>query len=262
VVKTVLNRRGLVLGAGALAASGPAWAASGPVTVFAAASLQESLTQAGGLWTRGSGALVKFSFGASSAMARQISQGAPADLFLSADLEWMDWLAERKLIVPASRRNLLSNTLVLIAPVASKAKLTVAKGMPLARALGSGRLAVADTNSVPAGKYAKAALTSLGVWASVESKLLPAENVRTALAYVSRGEAPFGVVYATDARADPKVRVVGTFPASSHAPIVYPGAVVAASRNSAAASFLGWLQTPAASAVFRRYGFGVLARPS
>lgn len=256
----MLDRRGFILAAGALAASGPALAA-GTVTVFAAASLQESLTQAGALWSKGSGTQAKFSFGASSAMARQISQGAPADLFLSADLEWMDWLAERKLIVPASRRNLLSNSLVLIAPAASKVKLTIGKGMPLARALGDGRLAVADTNAVPAGKYAKAALTRLGVWPSVAGKLLPAENVRTALAYVSRGEAPLGIVYATDAKADPKVRVVGTFPASSHPAIVYPGAITDGSRNSAAASFLGWLQAPEASAVFRKYGFGVLARP-
>lgn len=257
----MVSRRALLLGAGALAVSTPARAAAGPVSVFAAASLQESLTRAGALWTAATGAQARFSFGASSAMARQISQGAPADLFLSADLEWMDWLAARKLIVPASRRNLLSNTLVLIAPAASKTKLTIGRGMPLAQALGAGRLAVADTSAVPAGRYAKAALTSLGVWRSVEGRLLPAESVRAALAYVSRGEAPLGVVYATDAKADPKVRVIGTFPASSHPPIVYPGAIVAASRNSAAAALLGWLQGPQASAVFRTYGFGVLARP-
>lgn len=256
----MLGRRGFLLGAGALTAAFPAVAAR-TVTVFAAASLQESLTEAGGLWTRGSGTAVKFSFGASSAMARQISQGAPADLFLSADLEWMDWLAQRKLIVATSRRNLLSNRLVLIAPAASKTALTIGKGMPLARALGSGRLAVADPTTVPAGRYARAALTTLGVWSSVERKLLPAENVRAALAYVSRGEAPLGVVYATDARADAKVRVVGTLPASSHPLIVYPGAVTAGSRNPAAAALLGWLQGREAGAVFRKYGFGVLARP-
>jgi molybdate transport system substrate-binding protein len=257
----MLNRRGLILGAAGLATSGPALAAT-PVTVFAAASLQESLSAAGEAWTRATGGVARFSFGASSAMARQIAQGAPADLFLSADLEWMDWLAERRLIVAASRRNLLANTLVLIAPAASKTTLKIARGMPLAKALGAGRLAIADTTSVPAGKYARTALTALGVWPSVEGKLLPAENVRTALAYVSRGEAPLGIVYATDAKADPKVRVVGTFPASSHPPIVYPGAVLTASRNSAAARLLGFLQGPEASAVFRRYGFGVLARPA
>lgn len=257
----MLDRRGLILGAGSAALARPATAASAPVTVFAAASLQESLREAGDLWRRDVGAPVRFSFGASSAIARQIGQGAPADLFLSADVEWMDWLAGRKLIVSASRRNLLSNTLVLIAPAASKVRLTVGGSMPLAKALGGGRLAVADTSAVPAGKYAKAALMSLGVWSSVRDRLLPAENVRNALAYVSRGEAPLGIVYATDARADPKVRIVGTFPASSHRPILYPAALVAASRNRSAASLLGYLQGAKAAAVFRRHGFGVLARP-
>ncbi len=259
----MLNRREIVLGAGAMLAAGPTAArAQGTLTVFAAASLQESLNAAGAAWTASTGAAARFSFGASSAMARQLEQGAPADLFLSADLEWMDWAAQRKLIVPASRRNLLSNSLVLIAPAASKTTLKVGKGMPLAKALGEGRLAVGDPTAVPAGKYAKAALTALGAWDSVQGKLLPAENVRAALAYVSRGEAPLGIVYATDARADPKVRVVGTFPAGSHAPIVYPGAVTASSRHPRAAAFLGFLQGPEASAVFKRYGFGVLARPS
>lgn len=255
----MLNRRGLLMAAGGLAAPGLAVAAS-PLTVFAAASLQESLTAAGEDWARAGGAPARFSFGASSAMARQIEKGAPADVFLSADLEWMDWLAERRLIVAASRRNLLSNQLVLIAPTASKTTLKVAKGMPLARALGGGRLAVADTTTVPAGKYARASLTALGVWEQIAGKLLPGENVRAALAYVARGEAPLGIVYATDAKADPKVRIVGVLPASSHPPIVYPGAVLAASRNRTAGGFLGFLQGPSASAVFRRYGFGVLAR--
>jgi molybdate transport system substrate-binding protein len=257
----MLGRRTLILGAATMAAGGAAVAATAPVTVFAAASLQESLTEAGKLWSRGSGVPVRFSFGASSAIARQIAQGAPADLFLSADLEWMDWLAGKRLIVAASRRNLLSNDLVLIAPARLRTRLTVGRGMPLARALGTGRLAVADINAVPAGRYAKAALTSLGVWRSVEDRLLPAESVRAALAYVSRGEAPLGIVYATDARADPKVRIVGRFPAGSHPQIVYPAALVAASRHRGAASLLGFLQGAGAAAVFRRHGFGVLARP-
>ncbi|MES2033808.1 MAG: molybdate ABC transporter substrate-binding protein [Pseudomonadota bacterium] len=258
----MLGRRDILLGAGALLATGRAASAQAPLTVFAAASLQESLKAAGQAWTKAGGAPVRFSFGASSAMARQLEQGAPADLFLSADLEWMDWSAQRRLIVPASRRNLLSNTLVLIAPAGSKTVLKIGKGMPLAKALGGGRLAVGDTTAVPAGKYAKAALTALGVWDQLQGRLLPAENVRAALAYVSRGEAPLGIVYATDAKADPKVRVVGTFPASSHAPIVYPGAVTASSRHPRAATLLGFLQGPEASAVFKRYGFGVLARPA
>jgi len=258
----MLTRRGLLAAAAGLAAAPRLSFAAAPLTVFAAASLQESLTAAGDVWMKKTGAQARFSFGASSAMARQIEKGAPADLFLSADLEWMNWLAERKLIVPASRRNLLSNDLVLIAPAASRVLLKIGKGMPLAKALGAGRLAVADVTAVPAGKYAKASLTALGVWGSVEGRLLPGENVRAALAYVSRGEAPLGVVYATDAKADPNVRVVGTFPAGSHPPIVYPGAVLAGSRNSAAAGLLGFLQGAEASAVFRKYGFSVLARPS
>lgn len=246
---------------GAAAALSPALAlAAQPLTVFAAASLQESLTAAGAAWTAKSGISVRFSFGASSAIARQIDQGAPADVFVSADEEWMDWLEGKGGIVRATRRRLLSNQLVLIAPAGSKIALKIAPGMPLAKALSGGRLAVADTTSVPAGRYAKASLTSVGVWASVAGRLLPAENVRAALAYVARGEAPLGIVYATDAKAEPKVRVVGVFPASSHPPIVYPGAVTTRSRNSGAAAFLGFLQGPRAAAIFRRHGFGVLAR--
>lgn len=255
------NRRMVMAGAAALALPSVVRAAQ-PLTVFAAASLQESLTAAGAAWTVKSGTPVRFSFGASSALARQIDQGAPADLFLSADEEWMDWLAGKGGIAPASRRRLLSNRLVLIAPERAKVALTIAPGFPLARALGAGRLALADPAAVPAGKYAKAALIALGVWDSVDGRLLPAENVRTTLAYVARGEAPFGIVYATDARAEPKVKVVGVFPASSHPPIVYPGAVTSASRNSAAAAFLGFLQGQQAAAIFRRYGFGVPGRPA
>jgi molybdate transport system substrate-binding protein len=257
----MMNRRSFLLTAAGLAAAPGAAVAAAPVTVFAAASLQESLTAAAEIWKQAAGGVAKLSFGASSAMARQIRQGAPADVFLSADLEWMDWLAERKLIVPASRRNLLGNSLVLIAPAGSKTTVKIGKGMALAKALGSGRLSVADTTAVPAGKYARTALTALGVWPSVEGKLLPGENVRAALAYVSRGEAPLGIVYATDAKADPKVRVVGTFPPASHPAILYPGAVLTGSRNAAAASFLGFLQGPQASAVFRKAGFNLLARP-
>jgi molybdate transport system substrate-binding protein len=254
------TRRVFLAGAAAALAPLPALAA-GPVTVFAAASLQESLTAAGAAWTGTSGVPVRFSFGASSAIARQIDQGAPADVFISADEAWMDWLADRGGLVLSTRRRLLSNQLVLIAPAGSRTALKIAPGMALGRALGSRRLAVADTTAVPAGKYARTALTRLGVWDQVEDRLLPGENVRTALAYVSRGEAPLGIVYATDARAEPRVRVVGVFPPSSHPPIVYPGAVTATSRNSGAAAFLGFLQGPRASVIFRRYGFGVLARP-
>ncbi|MBQ1543160.1 MAG: molybdate ABC transporter substrate-binding protein [Caulobacteraceae bacterium] len=244
-----------------LIAALPATAAPPPVTVFAAASLQNALTDVGQAYTAKTGVPIRFSFAGSSAIARQIEQGAPADLFISADVEWMDYLAQRRLIVAASRRDLLSNDLVLIAPKDARATLRIAKGFPLAKALGPGRLALADPATVPAGKYAKASLTALGVWDQVSGHVASAENVRAALAYVARGEAPFGIVYATDAAVEPKVRTVGTFPEASHPRIVYPGALTAASRNPAAAGFLGFLQGPEATAVFRRYGFNILARP-
>jgi molybdate transport system substrate-binding protein len=256
----VRNRRVFLAGATAVLVPGTAVAA-GRVTVFAAASLQEALTAAGAAWTATSGTAVRFSFGASSAMARQIDQGAPADLFLSADEDWMDWLEGRGRIVRATRRRLLSNRLVLIAPAGSRTALKIGPGMPLDRALRGGRLAMADPAAVPAGKYARASLIRLGVWDSVAARLLPAESVRAALAYVARGEAPLGIVYATDAKAEPKVRVVGVLPDSSHPPILYPAAVVAASRNRGAGAFLGFLRGPRATAIFRRYGFGVLGRP-
>jgi len=258
-VPGVRNRRVFLTGATALLTPATAWGA-GVVTVFAAASLQESLTAAGAAWMAASGATARFSFGASSTLARQIDQGAPADVFFPADAEWMDWLARRGRIVVGSRRDLLSNRLVLIAPASSRTTLRIGFGMELARALGGRRLALADSTSVPAGRYARAALTALGVWDKVEGRLLPAENVRAAMAYVARGEAPLGIVYATDAMAEPRVRVVGVFPASSHPPIVYPAALVAASRNSRAGSLLGFLRGPRASTIFRRHGFGVLAR--
>ncbi|MDP1739070.1 MAG: molybdate ABC transporter substrate-binding protein [Caulobacter sp.] len=256
----VRNRRVFLAGAAALLAPATAVAA-GRVTVFAAASLQEALTAAGAAWTAASGTAVRFSFGASSAMARQIDQGAPADVFLSADEDWMDWLAGRGRIVRASRRDLLTNRLALIAPAGSRTALKIAPGMDLARALDGGRLALADPAAVPAGRYAKAALTMLGAWSRVDGRLLPAESVRAALAYVARGEAPLGIVYVTDARAEPRVRVVDVFPASSHPPILYPAAVVAASRNRGAAAFLDFLQGPRATAIFKRHGFGVPGRP-
>ena len=255
------DRRTLMLGAAATLMAPSIARAGGVITVFAAASLQESLTAAGAVFTARSGTSVRFSFGASSAIARQISQGAPADVILTADEEWMDWLAGKSLIVPASRRRLLSNQLVLIAPAGARTTLKIRPGMPLAKALGAGRLAVADTTAVPAGRYARASLTALGVWGSVADRLLPGENVRAALAYVSRGEAPLGIVYATDARAEPKVKIVGVFPESSHPPIVYPGALTAASRNAGGAAFLRFLQGAQARAIFKRYGFGAPARP-
>lgn len=248
-----------MLGAVALAWSlvlAPAQAA--PVTVFAAASLKNALDEVGREYAR-TGGEARFSYAASSAMARQIEQGAPADIYVSADADWMTYLAERRLVVAATRRDLLTNRLALIAPADSKTALKVARGMPLARALYGGRLAVAGPD-VPAGKYARAALISLGAWNGVSGKLAQAENVRTALQYVARGESPFGVVYDTDARLEPKVRIVGLFPAGSHPPIVYPAALVTGSKNPDAARFLSFMSGPRAAAVFRRHGFTVLPR--
>lgn len=243
--------------AGLLAAVLMAGAAqAAPVTVFAAASLKNALDEVGAEYDKAGGE-VRFSYAASSAIARQIEQGAPADVYVSADSDWMNYLAERKLIVAASRRDLLTNRLALIAPADSKVALKVGRGMPLAKALGTGRLAVAGPD-VPAGKYARASLTALGVWGDVSSKLAQAENVRSALQYVARGETPLGVVYDTDAKVEPKVRIVGLFPDGSHPKIVYPAAVVAGSNNPDAARFLAFMSTPRAAAVFRKYGFAVL----
>jgi len=240
-----------------LGLSAPACAAPRPAIVLAAASLQESMNAAADAWARQHHPRPRVSFAGSSALARQIEAGAPADLFISADEAWMDYLAKARAINPASRTDLLTNSLVLIAPVSSRISLRAAPGFPLARALGpGGRLAVADTGAVPAGRYAKEALTRLGVWNSVSGKLAPGENVRAALAFVSRGECPLGVVYATDARADPSVRIVSTFPAASHKPITYPLALTASSRNPEGAAFRRFLLSAQGKAIFRRFGFG------
>lgn len=239
-----------------LALAAPARAQrSGPL-VFAAASLQESLTAAADAWTRQGHPRPVLSFAASSALARQIEAGAPADLFLSADEAWMDALAAKGLLRRGTRQSLLGNRLVLIAPRSSPARLVIAPGFPLGRALGrDGRLAVADPAAVPAGQYAKAALTSLGVWPSVAARLAPAENVRAALAYVERGQAPLGIVYETDARASSQVRLVGRFPANSHPAISYPLAALRGSRHPDAEAFRRFLASPAGKAIFRRHGF-------
>ena len=231
-----------------------------PLTVFAAASLKESLDEAAATYEKQTGTPVRVSYAASSALARQIAQGAPADVFLSADIDWMDDLQTRGLIDPRTRRNLLGNTLVLIAPRDSKVPaIALTPGLNLAPYLGTeGRLALALTASVPAGKYAKQALTRLGAWPGVQARTAEAENVRAALLLVARGETPLGIVYGSDARAEPKVRVVGVFPADSHAAIVYPVARVAASTHPRAADFVAWLQSPAAKAIFHRHGFAVL----
>ena len=226
----------------------------GPV-VFAAASLKDALDAINAEWQKESGKQATISYAASSALAKQIEQGAPADIFVSADEDWMNYLADRKLIKPETRFDLVGNALVLIAPKDSKLTATIATGFPL---LADGHLAMADTASVPAGKYGKAALEKLGVWDAVKDRIAQAENVRAALALVSRGEAPLGIVYATDAKADPKVKVLDVFPESTHAPILYPIAVTASSTNKDAPSFLAYLKTASAQSVFEAQGFKVL----
>lgn len=233
-------------------------AATKPVVVFAAASLKNAIDRIAKDWEAKTGNKATSSFAASSALAKQIEAGAPADIFISADLKWMDWSAERKLINDASRKTLLGNTLVLIAPKDSTATIKIEKGFKLAEALGDGRLAMGEPSSVPAGIYGKAGLTSLGVWDAVSSKVAGAENVRVALAYVARGETPLGIVYGTDAKSDPQVKVVDTFPADSHEPIVYPAALTAASSNDAAKAFLDYLSSAEAAAIFQGQGFTVL----
>ncbi|WP_333605652.1 molybdate ABC transporter substrate-binding protein [Novosphingobium sp.] len=224
--------------------------------VLAAASLQESLNAAADAWSARGHPRPRISFAGSSALARQIEAGAQADMFVSADEPWMDELAGRKLLKTGTRVSFLRNTLVLIAPRVSAVKLAVRPNMPLAQALGTGRLAIADPAGVPAGLYAKQALTKLGVWVSVQGKLAPAENVRAALALVSRGAAPLGIVYGTDAKADPDVKVIGLFPAASHDPISYPVALLASSRNPEAEGFRRFLISTEGKALFHRFGFG------
>ena len=224
------------------------------VTVFAAASLTDSLKAAADAYKARTGVTVTLSFGASSTLARQIEQGAAADLFLSADTDWMDYLQKKGLIADASRKDLLGNQLVLVAGPNAKAAPKVAPHFDLAGALGDGRLALADPASVPAGKYAKAALTALGVWDTVAPKVAQAENVRVALEYVARGEAPYGIVYATDAKVAPAVRVVGIFPEDSHAPIIYPAALTK-TVSPGAKAFLDFLSGKEARAIFEKAGF-------
>ena len=222
--------------------------------VFAAASLTDVLGEIGKVYESTTGKRVKFSFAASSALARQIEAGARADVFVSADLEWMDYLADRKLIAADSRRNVAGNRLVLIAPADSTARIELTDGLDLRGTLGERRLAIADPDIVPAGRYAKAALEALHGWSGVSDRLARAENVRVALAYVATGEAPLGIVYETDARVEPRVRIVGTFPAESHPEIRYPAALVSVARVDAR-GFLDFLGSSQARAAFARHGF-------
>jgi molybdate transport system substrate-binding protein len=237
-------------------AGAPALAEPKAALVLAAASLQESLTEAATAYAAQGHPKPVISFAASSALARQIDAGGPADMFISADEPWMDFLANKRLILKGTRTSFLTNRLVLVAPATQPLKLEIQAGFPLAKALGDGRLAMADPDAVPAGRYGKAALVNLGVWRDVEPKVASAENVRAALQLVSRGEARAGIAYATDARVAKGVDIVGTFPEITHPPITYPLAILTTSKNPEAASFRAFLLSSAGKAIFTKYGFG------
>jgi molybdate transport system substrate-binding protein len=238
-------------------AQAPAQAQGGDVVVFAAASLKNALDAINAQWQKESGKGAKISYAASSALAKQIEQGAPAQMFISADLDWMDYVEKKNLIKPGSRSNLLGNRIVLIAPKDKAQPIDIKPGFDLAKVLGDGRLSMANVDSVPAGKYGKAALEKLGVWASVSNKLAQAENVRAALLLVSRGEAPAGIVYQTDAASDSSVKIIGTFPEDTHPPIIYPIALTANAGPDAAA-FLAYIRSDKAKPLFEAQGFTVL----
>jgi len=235
----------------------PARAQGGDVVVFAAASLKNALDAINAQWQKETGKTAKISYAASSALAKQIEQGAPAQMFISADLDWMDYVEKKNQIKPESRSNLLGNRIVLIAPKDKAQPIDIKPGFDLAKVLGDGRLSMANVDSVPAGKYGKAALEKLGVWASVSNKLAQAENVRAALLLVSRGEAPAGIVYQTDAASDSSVKIIGTFPEDTHPPIIYPIALTANASPDAAA-FLAYIRSDKAKPLFEAQGFMVL----
>lgn len=240
-------------------ASAQAASAAGP-TVFAAASMKTALDAIAASWTAQNGKAPSIVYGSSAVLAKQIEQGAPADIFISADVNWVDYLDKAKLLRPGTRRNVLGNALVLIEPADSNVALKIGPGFDLAGATGDGRIAVCTIASCPGGIYAKQSLEKLGVWDAVEPKLAQADNIRSALNLVSRGEAHFGIVYATDAKADPKVKVVDTFPDATHSPIVYPVAVLEGSKNSEAASFVAYLSSQAATKILLDQGFTILSK--
>jgi molybdate transport system substrate-binding protein len=241
-----------------VAAVGPAASQTKDTLVFAAASLKNALDDISAQWQRQTGKKVAISYAASNNLIKQIEQGAPADIFFSADLDWMDYGQQKNLIKPDARANLLGNRIVLIAPKDSTAKVDILPGFDLAAALKGGRLAMGSVDAVPAGKYGKAALEKLGVWDGVKDKIAQAENVRAALLFVARREAPLGIVYQTDAASDPNVKIVGTFPDDSHPPIIYPVALTKESTNPDAAAFLNFIKSPAARLAFEKQGFTVL----
>jgi molybdate transport system substrate-binding protein len=236
----------------------PRVARADDVLVFAAASLKNALDDAVAAFAQRDKVKVNVSYAASSALAKQIDNGAPADIFISADLDWMNDVQQHNLIQVNTRANLLGNVLVLVAPADSSVKVDIKPGFPLATLIGDGHLAMADPDAVPAGKYGKAALQKLGVWDAVQAKVARAEDVRAALLFVSRKEAPFGIVYQTDAAADKGVKIAGVFPPDTYPPIIYPIALTATSKNPDAAKFLAFLNSPAAKPIFEKQGFAVL----
>ncbi len=235
----------------------PAAAQAGDILVFAAASLKNALDAATSTWSSDGDTNVRIVYAGSSTLAKQIEQGAPADIFVSANLQWMDYLAANGLIDPATRSNVAANRLVLIAPQESRTEMKIVPGFDLVGALDEGRLAMANTAAVPAGIYGRSALTSLGVWETVKGRIAQTPDVRAALALVSRGEAPLGIVYESDANADANVRTIGIFPEDSHAPIIYPVAVVSESKSTLAHSLVDYLRSDGAAEFFEEQGFSV-----
>ena len=262
VNRRLLGRMPALAAAAALAWGVPQQASAqtqgGDLVVFAAASLKNALDNVNAQWKKETGKSARISYAASSALAKQIESGAPAQMFISADLRWMDYVAGKKLIEPETRSNLLGNRIVLIAPKDNAKAVDIKPGFDLAELLGGGRLAVANVEAVPAGRYAKAALEKLGVFTSVKDKLAQAENVRAALLLVSRGEAPAGIVYRTDAASDKGVTIIGTFPENTHPPIVYPVALTASATHPDAAAFLAYVKSGKARPLFDAQGFAVL----
>jgi len=240
----------------------PASAEDKTLTIFAAASMKNALDDIDGAFTARTGVKVNVSYAASSTLAKQIEQGAPADIFVSADTDWMDYAASRKTINEPTRVNLLGNAIVLIAPKDSKIdNVTISPGFDLAKLAGDGKIATGDVKSVPVGKYAKAALEKLGAWQAAEPKFAMADSVRAALTLVARGEAVLGIVYSTDAKVEPGVKIVGTFPADSHPPIIYPVAATVAAKPEAK-HYLDYLHSQAAKTVLEKYGFNFLLKPT
>lgn len=254
--RTVLVAATAMMACGAMA---PAKAAD-TVTVFAAASLKNALDDINAACESEVGEKATISYAASSALAKQIEEGAPADVFMSADLDWMKYLSDKNLINKDTEKKLLGNSIVLVAPADSAASVDIKQGFDLAKLLGEGKLAMANVESVPAGKYGKASLEHLGVWKSVEGKVAQADNVRAALALVATGEATLGIVYKTDAAAEKKVKVVGTFPEDSHPPIVYPVAQTKDSKDKDTPAFLKCLESDKAKPLFEKQGFTILGQ--